>query len=105
MTLELKNFTDGQLPSTKTTLYQVPADTAISARVHLTNTASSVVKVNLYVKRTGGTSRRVMPEDMELPAQATFTSDYLELEGNDVIEGSASAAARVDYVVSGLRKR
>lgn len=105
MTLELKNFTDSRLPATKTTLYQVGADTAISVRVKLTNTSSSTLKVNLYTKRTGGTSRHIMPKDMELLAQATFTTDYQELEGNDVIEGSAVTAEMVDYTISGLRKR
>jgi hypothetical protein len=106
VTLALKRFANGQLPASKGTIYSVQSDAEVHARVKLTNTANSAIKVNLYTKNsaTTGTSRRIIPKDMELLAQATFTSNYEELEGGNLIEGDAGTASFVDYVVSGLRR-
>jgi len=103
MTSAIKSLADGQLGSTKATLYTAPAATqAIVKLVKLTNTTTSTVKCNIYFKASGGTSRRIIPYDMELEGQASFKSDSETLEAGDIIEGDASAATSIDYVISGI---
>lgn len=99
----IKSLADGQLGTTKSTLYTTPAATqAIVDKIKLTNTSSSMIKCNVYFKASGGTSRRIIPYDMELEAYASFKSDPEKLEAADIIEGDASVATAIDYVISGI---
>jgi len=103
MTSVIKSLANGQLGTTKATLYTAPASTyAIVKHVKLTNTTSSMVKCNLYFKASGGTSRRIIPYDMELEAYASFKSDSETLEPADIIEGDANSGSAVDFVISGI---
>lgn len=99
-----KNLGNGQLPNTKTTIYTVPiGKSAIVRSVLLVNTSGAAVTLNLYAKFDGVNSRRIMPKDLTLQANALYESDIpVTLEGGDVIEGEASAATTVDYIVSGV---
>lgn len=91
--------TNGQLPNAKGTLYTATA-TVIIRSVRLVNTDSSARTVNLYVKT--GTSRRIIPKDLSLAVGAAYLDDTgFELNSGDLIEGDASAATVVDYVISG----
>ena len=100
---EIKSLADGQLATTKTTLYTAPAATqAIVEPIKLTNTTSGMVKCNLYFKASGGTSRRIIPYDLELEAYASFKSDGVKLEAADIIEGDANASSAIDFVISGV---
>jgi hypothetical protein len=104
MALSIKALADGQLANSKGTIYTTPALTqAIVPHkgLSLVNSDSSARTVNLYVNRSG-TSRRVIPKDMSLGAGERFVLDQvLTLEAGDLIEGDASAATVVDYVISG----
>ena len=106
MTVRIKALADGQLASSKETLYTTLANTqAIVKSVTLTNTSSSVVKVNLYVQRDGSNSRRICPKDMELAAGYTYTDDKVHtLEAADLVEGDANAGSTVDYAFSGVEE-
>lgn len=100
---EIKSLADGQLPTTKTTLYTTPAATqTIMRHVKLVNTTSSMVKCNLYFKASGGTSRRIIPYDMELEAYAYHKTDGETLEAADIIEGDANSGSAIDFVISGV---
>ena len=101
MGVTLKDLGNGQLAAAKATLYTVPAATQAAAKVTLVNTDSSTRTVNLYVNKTG-TSRRICPKDLSLVAGSEFTSKVQTLETGDLIEGDASAATIVDYVVNGF---
>ena len=103
MTVTIKSLKDGQLPSSKTTLYTAPAATqTVINRIRLVNTNSTAETVNLYFKASGGTSRRIIPEDYSLAAKALFVmDDVLTMEVSDVIEGSTTTIDKVDYVISG----
>lgn len=104
MALSIKALADGQLADSKGTLYTTPGSTqAIVPHkgLSLVNTDGSAVTVNLYVNRSG-TSRRIIPLDMSLGAGERFVLDQiLTLEAADLIEGDASTAAVVDFVISG----
>lgn len=112
MTLEWKELGDGQLPSSKTTLYTVPADkTALIMRITLINTAGSTKVVNLYKKASGGTSRRIIEKDwtLAIAGAASGASRYtfigpLTLEEGAEIEGDAATAAVVDFTISGVER-
>lgn len=109
MALSTGSLADGQLPSTKAALYTVATGKVAHVWVSLVNAGASTRTVNLYVKRSGGTSRRVAAKDKSLAAgsdpvifpvsgQALVG---LKLSAGDALEGDASAAAEVDYVVFG----
>lgn len=100
------SLADGQLPNSKTTLYTVAASTiAHLSHIILVNTDSSTRTANLYVKRSGSTSRRIIAKDHSLAAGATLTvptnDSAIRLSEGDVIEGDASVAAVVDYFIDG----
>ena len=101
-----KSLADGQLGTTKATLYTCPASTsAIVSKIHLVNTGDSDVTLNIYFKASGGTSRRICPKDMTLKAgYMAVLDDEVVMEAADIIEGDASVASQVDYTISGLQK-
>jgi len=103
MALSIKNLANGQLAATKGTLYTVPGSTqAIVRSIILVNTDSSARAVNIYVNNSG-TSRRISPKDMSLGVGERYAiREVLTLEAADLIEGDATAANVVDYVISGV---
>jgi hypothetical protein len=101
VTVTLKDLGNGQLAATKGTLYTVPGATNAAARVLVVNTDSTARTVNLYTNKTG-TSRRICPKDMSLGAGEPWETSVQTLEAGDLIEGEASAATVVDYVVNGF---
>lgn len=107
MTVSIKALADGQLAATKGTLYTTPASTeTIITTITLVNTDSSARTVNLYAQRDGTNSRRIIPEALSLAADGgTLVFDNkITLEAADLIEGDASAASVVDYVISGVEE-
>jgi len=102
MALSIKALASGQLAAAKATIYTTPGATqAVVKSITLVNTDTVARTVNLYVN-TAGTSRRVIPKDLALAAGSQFTIDHLiTLEAADLLEGDASAATVVDYVISG----
>lgn len=104
MTIEIKSLADGQLGTDKATLYTAAAATqVIIESITLVNTDDSARTVNLYFKASGGTSRRIIPKDLSLAAGAGFTYDNsVTLEAADILEGDASAADVVDFVLNGV---
>ncbi len=104
MTINIKSLADGQLATSKGTLYTAPAATqAIVKRITLVNTSNSTVKVNLYFKASGQTSRRITPKDLEIEGNGlAVIDDEQTLEAADIIEGDATFGSTVDYTVSGV---
>ena len=106
MTVTIKALADGQLAATKGELYPAPSSTeAIIRSITLVNTDSVTRTVNLYVKRDGTNSRRIIPKDLSLVAGASLEhNSVVTLEAADVLEGDASAADVVDYVINGVEE-
>lgn len=101
-----QTLADGQLPNTKGTLYTVPVGkVAHITIVSLVNADTASHTVNLYVKRSGGTSRRIIGKAVNLPVGADYqfpdNAKGLKLSAGDLIEGDADAASKVDYLISG----
>lgn len=102
----ISSLADGQLPNAKGTLYTVPALTQVFLAGTLVNTDVSARTVNIYVKRSGSTSRRILPKDLSMAAGASveFGRDGrpFALSAGDIVEGDASAATVVDYLIDGV---
>lgn len=100
------SLAQGQLASSKTTLYTVATGViAHVTQIILCNTSGSAVTVNIYVKMSGGTSRRIINKDKSLAAGESYwlpiAPSALRLSAGDLIEGDASSAAQIDYTISG----
>lgn len=103
MSATIKNLANGQLASSKGTLYTASEVTAIAKSIILVNTNTSSETVNLYYKKSGGTSRRLIPQDTEIPSGYSLTFNLPVTMGSaDIIEGDTTTASKVDYVISGV---
>jgi len=99
MALTATLLANGQLAASKGTLYTAAGPTIVKS-ITLVNTDASARTVNLYIKRT--TSRRVIPMSLSLAAGTAYLDDITRtLSSGDLIEGDASAANVVDFVISG----
>lgn len=101
----IKSLADGQLAATKTTLYTAsddPATQAIVKSIKFANTNSADVSVIFYFKASGGTSRRIVKAVLGDEGWGV-DEDETTLEAGDIIEGIASIADVVDYVLSGIQ--
>lgn len=104
-TFTIRSLADGQLGTSKATLYTVPENTqTIIKTITLVNTDASARTANLYIK-VSGTSRRIIPKDMSFGAAYLWiNSDELTLEVGDSIEGDASIVNVIDYVINGVEE-
>ena len=105
-TMSVKSLADGQLAAAKATLYTVPAlTTAIIKTISYVNTDIAARTVNLYIKTSVGTSRRIIPNNMTLGVGYMMVyDDEITLEAADEIEGDADAATVVDFTINGVEK-
>lgn len=104
MGFTIKHLADGQLANSKGTLYSVPASTdAIVKSIILVNTGAAHNHVNLYFCKAGGTSRRLIAKDLQLEASYSLTFECNITMGTeaDLIQGDATNATEVDYVIFG----
>lgn len=108
MAATIKNLANDQLPAAKGTLYTCPgATTAVVLTISAVNTDGVARSINLYYKKSAGTSRRIIPMNQPLDAGAEFvtaTGFKITMGSGDLIEGDASAAGVVDYVISGVER-
>ena len=95
---------DGQLPSSKGTLYTVLEGFRLLIEFFRVYNDNSVAEdVRIYVK-PGATSRTI---DRHMSLAASTAADVisngqiLTLMPGDLIEGQTTTAAKVDYVISG----
>ena len=105
-TFTIKLLGEGRLASTKGTIYTCPASTqAIIKTISLVNTNSTAEGVNLYIKKSGQTSRRIVPQDSELGIGYLLETDQeYTLEAADIIEGDADTVSKVDYTIHGVEE-
>lgn len=106
MPLALKELADGQLPAAKATLYTVPAlTTTLVLNIVLVNVTAGAITVNLYKKKSGGASRRIIDQALSIAANGSVRmKGGFTLEAGAVLEGDASAATSIDYVISGVER-
>ncbi|SRR6266851_6216971 len=110
MALTVKTLTDGQLGTTaQAILYTVPAGKATIVKNHRFVNRDTVTRtINLYYLRSGGlntTARFLLPSAMSLAAGALIVEENeLTMAAGDVIQGDASVASKIDFVISGIER-
>ena len=101
-----KVFAEGQLPSTKGTLYTVPSGkVAYIKRISIYNDNVATQTIVFYVK-PGATSRKwcryLLAQDES--AELLIHGDALILEAGDMIEAETTTASAVDYFIVGVEE-
>lgn len=106
MTLTIKLLAHGSLPDVTGNLYVVPAATkAIIKTLKIVNVDVATRIVNLYVKPSGQTARRIIPVDMELGAgYMGVEAEELTLGVGDAIQGDCSVTGVIDYTIYGVEE-
>jgi len=106
MTVNIKRLAQGQLSSSQATLYTAPNNAeAIINTIRCVNIHTSDITMNLYVRVTGNPARRIIPKNMTLKAgYLLVVDDEQNLEAGDRLQGDASVADVVDYIISGMEK-
>jgi len=103
-----KTLADGQLPTTQTALYTVPASTrAIIKSFDLINNIATVQTVQIWIKRSGGTSRRAVNVgslSIDERIEALSDGESWTLAAGDSIEGMTTTAAAIDYTITGAEE-
>jgi hypothetical protein len=107
MALTVKCLADGQLgTAAQGMLYTVPAGKAAVVKTQrFVNRDTSARTMNLYYLRSGGTARMILPNNLSIAAGGlAITAEELTMGALDQIQGDASLANKIDYVISGLER-
>jgi hypothetical protein len=98
-----KVLAEGQLASSKGTIYTVPSSTsAYIKQITFYNTNASTQTIALYLK-PGSTSRQIARYVLAQNEFVIFDFSTL-LEAADLIEASSTNATAVDYIITGLEE-
>jgi len=101
-----KVLADGQVASSKGTLYTVPGSTVTYVKwLSLHNTNSTAETVIVYAK-PGSTSRIIARVVLQANEHARILdgNEVLILEDGDLIEAETTTASKVDFVISGVEE-
>ena len=103
MAISGKSLADGQLANTTGDLYTVPGSTrTFIVTVIVSNAGAGDNSINLFVKPSGGSDRRIVPKDMVLETGDTlYFDENISLEAGDKLRGDATNASEVDYSIYG----
>jgi hypothetical protein len=97
----LKQLADGQLANSKGTIYTADSTDVVSSII-LVNTGAAHNHVNLYLKPTGGTSRRLIPKDLKLEPGYSLHFDGAKVmvlnTSGQLISAGGSGADGIDGV-------
>ena len=104
MAFTAKSLADGQVATTEGDLYAVPGATkAYIKSVHLLNTSATVQTLDLYIKRSCGTSRHLRRYVLDQYQSASF--DFAgALSTGDAIRAVTTTTTVVDYVITGVEE-
>src|SRR6185295_5152295 len=100
-TYTAKILAEGQLPSSKGTLYTCPALTKGYIKYWSVINTSGTETVILYVKKSGSSSRRICKGTLNVDEMIRVLDDgeTIELSAGDSLEGETTSATTVDYVI------
>jgi hypothetical protein len=101
-----KVLAEGQLATTKGTLYTVPAlTTAYVKWFSLFNTNAAQQTIIIYIK-PGATSRKIRRYVIAQNASVDVLQhgESIVLEAGDLIEAETTTATAVDYVITGVEE-
>jgi hypothetical protein len=106
----VKTLAEGQLGTTaQGSLYTVPVGKAtVVKNFRFANRDAASQSMNLYYLKSGlsnPSARRLVPGALSIPAAAMAVEDNeLTMGAGDQIQGDASIAAKIDYVISGIER-
>lgn len=102
MASEPKILSEGQVASSKTTIYTCPALTnAIIRTVTFAHVSGASQDVVLYVKKSGSTSR-VFSRCTLATNEFAHEDSIGTLDAGDILEAASTNATSVDYTVMGV---
>ena len=97
-----KLLAEGQLAAAKATIYTVPVGMqAIIRNVAFGNVGGVTENLNLYVKKSGGTSRLFSKAQLD-PNEFAHEEDIGTLDAADELEAETTNATSVDFSVMGV---
>lgn len=106
-TFTANSLADGQVAVAKGAIYTVPGGTkAYIKRVRFFNTNAVTQLLEVWLKRSGGTSRKQIQFELLQNETADFAeqSETMELSPGDQIEAATTTASAVDYIVTGVEE-
>lgn len=104
-TFVAKLLANGQLDTTKAALYTVGSGKqTVIKKITLVNTDTVDRTVNLYLCASGGTSRRIIPQNLVLEPGCLLEEEDILLTAAQKLEGDSSAASVIDYTVQGVEE-
>lgn len=106
-TFTAKSIADGQVANSQGAIYTVPASTrAYVKQITFYNTNAATQTLGVYIKRSGGTARKIRQFSMPQNYSLDFLDDgdTLELSTGDAVEAVTTTATAVDYVVMGVEE-
>jgi len=100
-TVQWSILADGQVANAQGTIFTATEETWIkSVRLHQTSATPQDVRV--WVKKSGGTSRKMLhAEDVPQNYSLEAADQPITLEAGDTLEAAATTAAVVDFLVLG----
>jgi hypothetical protein len=101
MPIAPKVLAEGQIASTKSTVYTVPGATSTYVRqMRVYNTSPTTQTVIIYLK-PGATSRKFGRVVLAENESADIFDEAILLETGDLIEAETTTASVVDYIITG----
>lgn len=106
MTDTAKSLADGQVASSKATIYTVPAATStFISGFSFSNTNAATQTLIVYRKRSGSTSREWFRVSLLINESShAKEGDRCTLATGDLIEATTTTATAVDYVITGIER-
>ena len=98
---------DGQVAAAEAPIYTVPASTvAYVKQVAFYNTNALSQTLDLWIKKSGGTARKLrrFVMDQHESLDLLDSGETLELSAGDAVEAATTTAGAVDFVVMGVEE-
>lgn len=106
-TFTAKSLADGQVSTSEAALYTVPAaTTAYIKQVTLCNVNAVTQTIDVWIRRSGGTSRKVRRFELAQHESADLLDDgdTFEFSTGDSVRAATTTDSAVDFVVMGVEE-
>jgi hypothetical protein len=99
---EVSQLSDGQLAGAEADIYTAPNDAGLVSTIIFVNTHTVAITCNLYLKPSGGTSRRIIPKNISIDAGSALCFDGMRLFVGEAADTVAVTSQPADiFVVEG----
>jgi hypothetical protein len=97
----IKVLYDGQLPTGKTTLFTVPANSSAVIKTMTFKNLTVFDKTIAIYLNLSGTSRQISPDTI-LAGDTLVADESYSMEAGDTIEGQTQTVATIDAYIGGV---